>query len=79
MIVKEFYALRNDGVALNRTYSDIGVFISRDGVLYEDAIDPDNEDRIYEETDIMIPVAEEPENQGDETEEPEDEEPASMM
>jgi len=63
MIVKELYVVRSDGVTLYRTYSDIGVYITRDGVKYEDAIDPADEDREYEETNEMIPLADLPEEE----------------
>lgn len=56
MIITELYAMRTDGVALYRSYSDIGVFIERDGVMYEDAIDPIGTERVYTETNIPIPV-----------------------
>ena len=52
MIVTEYYMTRSDGVVLNRTYSDIGMMIERDGVLYSEAIDPDNLNRIYTETNV---------------------------
>lgn len=56
MIIREYYSTRSDGVKLYRTYSDQGVCISRDGAIYEEAIDPEGyEDRIYEETTIPIP------------------------
>ena len=34
MIVTEYFRTRSDGVVLNRTYSDIGMMIERDGELY---------------------------------------------
>lgn len=55
MIIRELYTTRNDGVKLYRTYSDQGVCITRDGEIYEEAVDPEGyEDRIYEETTIPI-------------------------
>lgn len=54
MIVTDYYMTRPDGVALNRTYSDAGFYIERDGVRYVDAVDPDDEHRVYTETDIPI-------------------------
>lgn len=42
-------------------YSDAGLYIERDGVLYEDAIDPLNTDRVYTETEI--PIEQEEENE----------------
>ena len=58
MIVSEFYMQRRDGVRLIRTYSDAGVMIERDGVQYEEAIDPEGSGRVYVETAIPIPVPE---------------------
>ena len=55
-IKKEYYTTRSDGVELWRTYSDTGMMIERDGVLYEEAIDPEQMKRIYTETDIDIDV-----------------------
>ena len=54
MIVTEYYMTRDDGVVLNRTYSDKGMKIERDGVRYEDAIDPAELNRQYTETDEPI-------------------------
>ena len=50
MIVTETFITRDDGVVLNRTYSDAGYFIERDGVRYIKAIDPADLDRQYNET-----------------------------
>ena len=55
MIITEYYMTRMDGVKLNRTYSDKGLMIERDGVLYIEAIDPAILGRIYIETDQPIP------------------------
>lgn len=60
MIVTEFYKKRNDGVVLIRTYSSEGMMIERDGILYSAAIDPEDKNRHYTETDIPI---EEPEDE----------------
>lgn len=57
-IVTEFYRTREDGVILNRTYSDIGMMIEREGVRYGEAIDPAHLNRQYIETDEPIEVAE---------------------
>lgn len=54
MIITEHYETRKDGTVLNRTYSDKGMMIERDGILYSEAIDPADSDRIYTETDISI-------------------------
>lgn len=50
MIVTEFYRTREDGTNLVRTYSDKGYMIERNGVVYEEAIDPENSGRVYIET-----------------------------
>lgn len=54
MIVTDYYTTRSDGVILNRTYSDTGYYIERDGIQYVDAIDPEGEHREYAETDVPI-------------------------
>lgn len=54
MIVTEYFRTRSDGVVLNRTYSDKGMMIERDGAQYSEAIDPADFDRIYTETDVPI-------------------------
>lgn len=51
MIVTDNYALRTDGVQLVRTYSDLGRKIMRDGVAYDEAIDPSDSGRVYTELD----------------------------
>ena len=58
MIVTEYYMTREDGVVLKRTYSDEGFMIERDGVLYDEAIDPAELGRTYTETDQKIEVVE---------------------
>lgn len=58
MVVREFYMTRSDGVDLYRNYSDAGYYIERDGVVYEEAVDPDGTDRVYTETEDLIPVQE---------------------
>lgn len=54
MIVTEYHKTRSDGAVLNRTYSDSGYIIERDGVRYSEAIDPAGLGRIYKETDELI-------------------------
>ena len=54
MIITEYYMTRTDGVVLNRTYSDEGMMIEREGVQYSEAIDPAELGRVYIETDIPI-------------------------
>lgn len=56
MIITEYYRTRTDGVVLNRTYSDKGMMIERDGVRYSEAIDPAELGRVYTETDEPIEV-----------------------
>ena len=47
-----------DGSKLIRTYSDIKHYIERDGVRYEEAVDPAKLGRTYTETDEPIPEPE---------------------
>ena len=54
MIITEYYKTREDGVVLNRTYSDKGMMIERDGIRYDEAIDPAELNRQYVETDEPI-------------------------
>ena len=54
MIITEHYKTRTDGVVLNRTYSNKGMLIQRDGVRYSEAIDPADSGRVYTETDEPI-------------------------
>ena len=56
MIITEYFMTREDGVVLNRTYSDIGMMIERDGVRYSEAVDPAELNRQYTETDEPIEV-----------------------
>lgn len=58
-IVTEFYKTRKDVVVLNRTYSDAGFMIEREGVRYSEAVDPADLNRQYIETDEAVPVKEE--------------------
>lgn len=57
MIVTEFYKTREDGVRLVRTYSDIGRLLERDGVVYEEAIDPEDSGRVYVESDMDMEIS----------------------
>lgn len=54
MIITEFYKTREYGVVLNRTYSDKGMMIEREGIRYEEAIDPAELNRQYTETDEPV-------------------------
>ena len=58
MIITEYFRTRTDGVVLNRTYSDAGMMIERDGVRYFEAIDPAKLNRQYTETDEAIDFVE---------------------
>lgn len=54
MAVKtEYYMTRKDGVILNKTYSDEGRYVVRDGIAYDTAIDPAELNRQYTEGDII--------------------------
>lgn len=55
-IVYEYFKTRNDGVRLNRVYSDRDVMIRKVGTdeVYEEAIDVENAPWTYEETDQEI-------------------------
>ena len=53
-IVTEYFKTRKDGVVLNRTYSDAGFKVERDGVRYSKAIDPADLNRQYTETNEPI-------------------------
>lgn len=57
MIMTEFYKTREDGVRLVRTYSDAGKMIERDGVVYEEAIDPEDSGRVYVESDVDMEIS----------------------
>ena len=56
MIITEYFKTREDGVVLNRTYSDLGMMIGRDGVRYSEAVDPAELNRQYTETDEPVEV-----------------------
>ena len=58
-IITEYYRTREDGVVLNRTYSDKNMMIEREGVRYSEAIDPAELNRQYTETDEKIEFIEE--------------------
>lgn len=51
MIVTEFYMIGAGGIRLYRTYSDQGYKISRDGIVFDEAIDPEGSELTYVETD----------------------------
>lgn len=56
MVLKEYFKTRKDDVILYRTYSDKDLYIKKKGTdkLYEEAIDVENVNFMYEETDIPI-------------------------
>lgn len=60
MIKKELFMTREDGTKLYRTYSDEGYLILQVETdnTYSEAIDPENIERVYEETDIPIETEE---------------------
>lgn len=60
MIVKEYYATREDGVILYRTYSNENFKIRKQGTneIYDDAVDTADSLYQYEETDIKIEMPE---------------------
>ena len=55
MVVVEFWRTKKDGTNLYRTYSDEGKKIAKVGTdeVYDEAIDIEESDYIYEETDEM--------------------------
>lgn len=57
-IVTEYFKTRADGVVLNRTFSDAGYMIERDGIRYSEAVDPAELNRQYTETDEPIEAVE---------------------
>lgn len=57
-IVTEYYKTREDGAVLNRTCSDKGMMIERDGVRYDEAVDPAELNRVYTETDEPVTTEE---------------------
>ena len=62
MIIREFYMTRTDGVNLYKTYSDKGVYIIKQGTgeKYDIAIDVENANYTYEETEEIIDNGTEP-------------------
>lgn len=63
MIIREFYMTRTDGVKLYKTYSDKGVYIKKQGTneKYDEAIDIENTNYTYEETEEIIDYGTKPE------------------
>lgn len=58
MIIKEFYLMREDGVKLNKTYSDNGFYIHKINTdeIYDKAIDIEGAPYEYEETDKRLNI-----------------------
>ena len=67
MIIREFYMTRKDGVNLYKTYSDKGVYIIKQGTdeKYDEAIDAENTNYTYEETEEMIDYGTKPDVEED--------------
>ena len=53
MLITELIEINNTTYIRNQ--SDQGLFIERDGIKYAEAIDPVGTDRIYTETEEVIP------------------------
>ena len=64
MIVKEFFRTREDGVSLYKSYSDTNKCIRKVGTkeVYAEAIDVENANFEYEETDKVIEKIEDVKN-----------------
>ena len=62
MIVKEFYKTREDGINLYKTYSDENYRIRKveTNEIYDEAIDIEDNNYEYEETNETIEIIEEP-------------------
>lgn len=58
MIQREYYTTRFDNVNLFRTFSDEGYYIRQEqtGILYEEAIDVEDSEYTYTETDLLLPI-----------------------
>ena len=56
MVKKEYYKTLEDGTILVRTYSDSNHYIIQDGtgIEYSEAIDPENMNRTYTESEKII-------------------------
>lgn len=67
MIIREFYITRKDGVNLYKTYSDKGVYIIKQGTdeKYDIAIDVENTNYTYEETEEIIDYGTKPDVEED--------------
>ena len=67
MIIREFYMTRTDGVNLYKTYSDKGVYIIKQGTdeKYDIALDVENSNYTYEETEEIIDYGTKPDVEED--------------
>ena len=67
MISREFYMTRKDGVNLYKTYSDKKVYIIKQGTdeKYDEAIDAENTNYTYEETEEIIDYGTKPDVEED--------------
>ena len=67
MIIREFYITRKDGVNLYKTYSDKGVYIIKQVTdeKYDEAIDVENSNYTYEETEEIIDYGTKPDVEED--------------
>lgn len=67
MIIREFYMTRTDDVNLYKTYSDKGVYIIKQGTdeKYSEAIDVENTNYTYEETEEIIDYGTKPDVEED--------------
>lgn len=56
MIITEYFKIREDGVVLNRTYSDGGFYIIQNetNIKYSEAVDVEGAPYTYTETDELI-------------------------
>ena len=54
MVIYEEHGINPLGMALTRAYSDLGMMIERDDVYYDEAIDPTETHRTYNETSVPI-------------------------
>lgn len=65
MVIKEFYRVREDGVRLVRSFSDVGKKIRKVGTeeIYDEAIDIEESAYEYEETEEDADVEEVPDDE----------------
>lgn len=58
MIKCDEYTL--NGIAFKRWYSDSGFYVEREGIMYEEACDPAEYGRTYNETNVPIEEPDDP-------------------